>query len=160
MVLRKNHSMLTTLLINSGRIYEFYRLSSFTRHTCVQILLNALCNPLLLPDDGTCCAQVPPLTRLQFLISLLLGCSITFFIVYIVYRIRSVFILKGKSSIRLKYGKPSNHIEQQKQYQDKKPYANGHCHMNGAYRKDINEDGDEPDQQLLTPTTNGDCLSA
>ncbi|CAF4016048.1 unnamed protein product [Rotaria sordida] len=161
LLLKKNHTISSTLLINSGKIYEFYKLSSFTRHTCVQILLNALCNPLLLPDDGTCCAQVPPLTRLQFLLSLLLGCSITFFIIYIVYRIRSVFILRRKSRIKLKYGKhSSNHIEQQKQYQDKNSHTpNGHCHINGAFNKDVNEDGEEPDQQLLTPTMNGDCLS-
>ncbi|CAF1273792.1 unnamed protein product [Rotaria sordida] len=36
---------------------------------------------------------------------------------------------------------------------------NGHCHINGAFNKDVNEDGEEPDQQLLTPTMNGDCLS-
>ncbi|CAF4169611.1 unnamed protein product, partial [Rotaria sordida] len=161
LLFKKNHTISSTLLINSDKIYEFYKLSSFTRHTCVQILLNALCNPLLLPDDGTCCAQVPPLTRLQFLLSLLLGCSITFFIIYIVYRIRSVFILRRKSRIKLKYGKhSSNHIEQQKQYQDKNSHTpNGHCHINGAFNKDVNEDGEEPDQQLLTPTMNGDCLS-
>jgi hypothetical protein len=110
--LRKNQTVLSTIMINSGKIHEFYKLSPFTRHTCVQILLNALCNPLLLPDDGTCCAQVPPLTRLQFLISLILGCSITFFIIYIVYRIRSVFILKRKRSSKLRYGKLLNHDEQ------------------------------------------------
>ncbi len=154
--LKKNRTILSTSMINSGKIVEFYKLSPFTRHTCVQILLNALCNPLLLPDDGTCCAQVPPLTRLQFLISLILGCSITFFIIYIVYRIRSVFILKRKSHRKLKYGKHVNHDEQSKQHQDKHPIGNGHCHMNGAF----NEDGDGADQQLLTPTTNGDCSSS
>jgi hypothetical protein len=153
--LKKNHTILSTAMINSGKIHEFYRLSSFTRHTCVQILLNALCNPLLLPDDGTCCAQVPPLTRLQFLISLILGCSITFFIIYIVYRIRSVFILKRKSHKKLKYDKNLNHDEQQqsKQHQENNHMSNGHCHINGAF----NEDGDGADQQLLTPTMNGDC---
>jgi hypothetical protein len=163
--LKRNRTILSTFMINSGKIYEFYKLSSFTRHTCVQILLNALCNPLLLPDDGTCCAQVPPLTRLQFIISLILGCSITFFIIYIVYRIRSVFILKRKSHIKLKYGnKHVNHDEQQQQppppkqpHQDSNHIPNGHCHLNGAYNKDVEED--EADQQLLTPTTNGDCLS-
>ncbi|CAF1142576.1 unnamed protein product [Rotaria magnacalcarata] len=158
-ILKKNHTMSSTVMITSGKIHEFYKLSSFTRHTCVQILLNALCNPLLLPDDGTCCAQVPPLTRLQFLISLLLGCSITFFIIYIVYRIRSVFIFRRKSRIRLKYGKTSNHDEQQKQHQDKNQQVNGYCHMNGAFSKDMNDDQDEPDQQLLPPTMNGDCAS-
>ena len=151
--LKKNRTVLSTPMINSGRIFEFYKLSSFTRHTCVQILLNALCNPLLLPDDGTCCAQVPPLTRLQFLISLILGCSITFFIIYIVYRIRSVFILKRKSHRNSKYGKHVNHDEQSKSHQDNHPIGNGHCHMNGAFH----EDGDGADQQLLTPAANGDC---
>lgn len=155
-ILKKNHTISSTLLINSGKVYELFKLSSFTRHTCVQMLLNALCNPLLLPDDGTCCAQVPPLTRLQFLISLLLGCSITFFIIYIVYRIRSVFIFRRKSRIRLNYGK---HSEPLKQHQDKSSLANGHCHINGAFSKDMNEDGDESDQQLLTATPNGDCPS-
>jgi len=153
--LKKNHTILSTSMINSGKIYEFYKLSSFTRHTCVQILLNALCNPLLLPDDGTCCAQVPPLTRLQFLISLILGCSITFFIIYIVYRIRSVFILKRKNPINLNYGKHIYHNEQQTQHKENNQISNGHCHVNGAF----NEDGDEADQQLLTPTMNGDCSS-
>jgi hypothetical protein len=154
--LKKNRTILSISMINSGKIYEFYKLSSFTRHTCVQILLNALCNPLLLPDDGTCCAQVPPLTRLQFLISLILGCSITFFIIYIVYRIRSVFILKRKSHSKLKYSKQHlNHDEQSKQYQDKNPISNGHCHINGAF----NEEGDGADQQLLIPTMNGDCTT-
>ncbi|CAF1511288.1 unnamed protein product, partial [Adineta steineri] len=36
---------------------------------------------------------------------------------------------------------------------------NGHCHINGAFNKDVNEDGDEADQQLLAPTMNGDCSS-
>ncbi|UJR25313.1 hypothetical protein I4U23_006664 [Adineta vaga] len=159
MPLRKNHTALSTSLINSGKIYEFYKLSSFTRHTCVQILLNALCNPLLLPDDGTCCAQVPPLTRLQFLLSLILGCSITFFIIYIVYRVRYVFILKRKSHINLNYGKQIHHDEQHIQHQENNSIPNGHCHMNGAFTKDVNEDGEEADQQLLTPTMNGDCSS-
>ncbi|CAF0785054.1 unnamed protein product [Adineta steineri] len=160
--LRKNHTILTTSMINSGKIYEFYKLSSFTRHTCVQILLNALCNPLLLPDDGTCCAQVPPLTRLQFLISLVLGCSITIFIIYIVYRVRSVFILKRKSHIILDYNKQNHHHDdeqQTQQHKDNHQIANGHCHINGAFNKDVNEDGDEADQQLLAPTMNGDCSS-
>jgi hypothetical protein len=155
--LKKNHTILSTSMINSGKIYEFYKLSSFTRHTCVQILLNALCNPLLLPDDGTCCAQVPPLTRLQFIISLILGCSITFFIIYIVYRIRSVFILKRKSHTKLKYGKHVNHDEQQPHHhhESNNQIPNGHCHINGAF----NKDEDEANQQLLTPTSNGNCLS-
>ena len=156
MSMRKNHTILSTPMINSGKIFEFYKLSSFTRHTCVQILLNALCNPLLLPDDGTCCAQVPPLTRLQFLISLILGCSITFFILYIVYRIRSVFILKRKSSSRLRYGKLLGRYEQQ---QDKAPVSNGHCHSNGAFQKDINDEDDDADEQLLNSTSNGDCVA-
>ena len=152
--LKKNRTVLSTAMINSGKIYEFYKLSSFTRHTCVQILLNALCNPLLLPDDGTCCAQVPPLTRLQFLISLLLGCSITFFIIYVVYRVRSVFIFKRKSHRKSKYGKHKTQDEQAKTHQDKKSSSNGHCHMNGAFA----EEGDGADQQLLTPsTTNEIC---
>ncbi|CAF0931592.1 unnamed protein product [Adineta ricciae] len=155
MPLRKNHTILSTALINSGKIYEFYKLSSFTRHTCVQILLNALCNPLLLPDDGTCCAQVPPLTRLQFLLSLILGCSITFFIIYIVYRIRSVFILKRKSHVKSKYGKLIHHDNQHTQHHENNSMSNGHCHMNGAFT----EEGDEADQQLLTPTMNGGCPS-
>lgn len=153
--LRKNHTVLSTPMINSGKIHEFYKLSSFTRHTCVQILLNALCNPLLLPDDGTCCAQVPPLTRLQFLISLILGCSITFFIIYIVYRIRSVFILKRKRSSKLSYGKLINHDEPTDSPgpHEKNATSNGHCHMNGAYSKEVNDEGDEANQTLLSATT-------
>ncbi|CAF4532534.1 unnamed protein product, partial [Rotaria magnacalcarata] len=29
----------------------------------------------------------------------------------------------------------------------------------GAFSKDMNDDQDEPDQQLLPPTMNGDCAS-
>ena len=156
--LRKYYSTSSTILmINSGKIYEFYKLSSFTRHTCVQMLLNALCNPLLLPDDGTCCAQVPPLTRLQFLISLILGCSITFFIIYVVYRIRSVFILKRKRSTKLIYEKRPNQFEQQQQ--DKHPIANGHCLTNGIFNRDDNENTDEAGQQLLSSNMNDDGSS-
>lgn len=154
--LKKNRTVLTPAMINTGKIYEFYKLSAFTRHTCVQMLLNALCNPLLLPDDGTCCAQVPPLTRLQFILSLILGCSITFFIIYIVYRIRSVFILKRKSHRKSNYGKHVNHDEQNKVHQDNHhPTENGHCHINGAFTEEV----DGADQQLLSPTANGDCSS-
>ena len=149
--LTKNRTAITTWMINTGKIHEFYKLSSFTRHTCVQILLNALCNPLLLPDDGTCCAQVPPLTRLQFIISLILGCSITFFIIYIVYRIRYVFILKRTRPRTSRYGKLPSHDEQHKeQKNDKHSTSNGHCHMNGAFKTEITDETDEANQTLLS----------
>ena len=72
------------------------------------------------------------------LISLILGCSITFFIIYIVYRIRSVFILKRKSHSKLKYSKQNlNHDEQSKLHQDKNPLSNGHCHINEHLMKKV-----------------------
>lgn len=155
--LKRNHTVLTTSMLNSGKIHEFYKLSSFTRHTCVQILLNALCNPLLLPDDGTCCAQVPPLTRLQFIISLILGCSITFFIIYIVYRVRYVFILKRTRPLGTRYAKPHDLEEENQQLKNEtNSTANGHCHINGAFKKEIDDEIDEANETLLSMTNEHD----
>ncbi|CAF0987357.1 unnamed protein product, partial [Didymodactylos carnosus] len=159
--LKNNRTVLTTAMINSGHIYEFYKLTSFSRHTCVQILLNLLCNQRLLPDDGTCCAQVPPLTRLQFLMSLLLGLLITLFIIYIVYRIRATFLFRRKKNLlspTTAASTASTTVVIDNQEQTSLKMSNGHilnndgpCLLNGRYS--------EMDNHQVSSTMNGNVFS-